>query len=84
MPAPLADLIRAAGPRGALISFGSPYLITEVKEIGTCLLAWVANPLTERAAAMALTGGEVTGRLPVSIPPDWRVGDGQQRRSGPR
>jgi beta-N-acetylhexosaminidase len=84
MPAPLASLIRAAGPRGGLISFGSPYLITEVTDIGTYLLAWVANPLTERAAALAFAGGDVTGRLPVSIPPDWRVGDGLQRWSGSR
>jgi len=79
MPVALASLISAAGPRGALLSFGSPYLITETPGVGTYLLAWVTNPLTERAAAGALHGGAVTGRLPVAIPPRWRVGDGIQR-----
>jgi beta-N-acetylhexosaminidase len=84
MPTPLADLIGTAGPRGALLSFGSPYLISQVPAIGTYLLAWVANPLTERAAADALRGSALSGRLPVAIPPGWRVGDGIERRSGTR
>lgn len=80
MPAALATLIAAAGQRGALISFGSPYIIGQAPEVGTCLLAWVTNVLTERAAAGALGGAAITGRLPVSIPPQWQVGAGIERR----
>ena len=79
MPAALATLIGAAGPRGALVSFGSPYVIAQAPEVGTCLLAWVTNPLTERAAAGALRGAAVSGRLPVTIPPRWPVGAGSER-----
>jgi beta-N-acetylhexosaminidase len=84
MPASLADLVSAAGPRGALLSFGSPYLISQVPTIGTYLVAWVANPLTERAAADALRGSPISGRLPVAIPPGWQVGAGIERRGGGR
>jgi hypothetical protein len=66
------------------VSFGSPYIITQAPGIGTYLLAWTANPLTERAAADALRGTPVTGRLPVSIPPAWRVGDGLEKRGDGR
>jgi beta-N-acetylhexosaminidase len=82
MPAALAALIGAAGPRGALVSFGSPYVIAQAPEVGTCVLAWVTNPLTERAAAGALQGAAVSGRLPVTIPPRWPIGTGIERRSG--
>ena len=62
-----------------LITFGSPYVIMQTPHVGSYLLAWTANPLTEAAAAAALTGAPVTGRLPIHIPPDLPLGAGLQR-----
>jgi beta-N-acetylhexosaminidase len=83
MPAPLAALIAEAGPRTALISFGSPYLIIQTPRVPSYLLAWVSNAFTERAVAAALAGAATTGRLPVDIPPAWHIGDGIQRPGRP-
>lgn len=63
----LTDL--ASRPTGLhLLSFGSPYVIREISGAQTYLLAWIQDPLAEDAAALALAGAAVTGRLPVPIP----------------
>lgn len=81
MPEPLADLVTGAGSAAVLISFGSPYLISQVPSVPAYLIAWVSNPLTEAAVAEALTGAAITGRLPVAIPPAWPIGAGVSRGS---
>lgn len=83
MPAPLGQLLEESGRRATLVSFGSPYLATQTPGIGGYLLAWTSNPFTERAVARAFAGAAVTGRLPVSIPPMFRVGDGLRREARP-
>lgn len=83
MPAPLGQLLEASGRRATLVSFGSPYLAIQTPSIGGYLLAWTSNPFTERAVARAFAGAAVTGRLPVSIPPLFRVGDGLRRDARP-
>ncbi len=78
LPEPLANLIRqsaAERPTG-MISFGTPYLLTQTPGIATYLLAWTANPLTESAVAEALSGGPITGSLPIDLPPWYRQGHG--------
>jgi len=64
----------------ALVSFGDPYVVADVRSAAVVLEAWSAAPASQRAAARALTGqAGVTGRLPISIPPRWRAGDGLRR-----
>ncbi|MFV1987137.1 MAG: glycoside hydrolase family 3 N-terminal domain-containing protein [Gemmatimonadota bacterium] len=86
-PHPLDDLVNAialAGTPAMLVSFASPYLLETVRDPATYLVAWGAAPAAQRAAADAVLGRvEVVGRLPISLPPLHRVGEGL-RRSGPR
>ncbi len=70
----------AAGVPSVVISFGSPYLLTEVPEVGTYLLAWGGREVSQRAAVRALLGeAPISGRLPISIPPFHRAGEGLRR-----
>ena len=53
-----------------LVSLGNPYLISGLPEVGSYLIGWRSNPVTEEAVARALAGAApITGRLPISIPP---------------
>lgn len=64
-----------------LVSLGNPYLITNLPEVGSYLIGWRANVVTEQAVARALAGETaITGRLPISIPPGYSRGWGVQRR----
>lgn len=78
MPAALGELIEStsrAQPT-TLVSFGSPYLLGQSPSPAGYLLAWTANPATEDAVANALSGSAITGRLPIELPPRYRIGDG--------
>ena len=67
-----------------LVSLGNPYLISQVPEVGSYLIGWCSNPVTEQAVARALAGAApITGRLPISIPPLYLRGWGVQRRIDP-
>ena len=67
-----------------LVSLGNPYLISELPEVGSYLIGWCSNPVTEQAVARALAGvNPITGRLPISIPPSYPRGWGVQRRIDP-
>jgi beta-N-acetylhexosaminidase len=60
-----------------LVSFGSPYLLSQMPKTGTYLLAWGQWDEPQRAAARALTGrSRIGGRLPIPLPPAHRLGDG--------
>ena len=64
-----------------LVSLGNPYLIGQLPEVGSYLIGWRSNPVTEQAVARALAGATaITGRLPISIPPSYARGWGVQRR----
>jgi beta-N-acetylhexosaminidase len=64
-----------------LVSLGNPYLISALPEVGSYVIGWRANSVTEQAIARALAGETaITGRLPISIPPAYRRGWGVQRR----
>lgn len=55
--------------RTVLISFGSPYLISQVPSIGSYILGWQSRGMSERAMAAALSGtAPISGKLPISIP----------------
>jgi beta-N-acetylhexosaminidase len=75
------NLIAARQPT-VLVSFGSPYLISQVPSVPSYMLAWVATPMSEAAVANALTGAAITGKCPILIPPSWPIGTGLQR-AGP-
>jgi beta-N-acetylhexosaminidase len=78
LPAPLAALVEASAhdrPTG-LISFGTPYLLTQTPNVAMYLLAWTDNPLTEEAVAAALAGAQLSGRLPIELPPGYPLGWG--------
>jgi beta-N-acetylhexosaminidase len=83
LPAPLVALIGRSAPVRStiLVSLGNPYLISSLPEVGSYLIGWRSNPVTEWATARALAGiAPITGRLPISIPPDYPRGWGVQRR----
>jgi beta-glucosidase-like glycosyl hydrolase len=83
LPAPLTALISgAARDRPTiLVSLGNPYLISRLPEVGSYLIGWRSNPVTEQAVARALAGlAPITGHLPISIPPLYPRGWGVQRR----
>jgi beta-N-acetylhexosaminidase len=81
MPDSLAALIdvSAAERPSVLVSFGTPYLIGQTPHVGSYLLAWVSNTPCEAAAAAALAGAPIGGRLPISIPPRYPLGAGLVR-----
>jgi len=64
-----------------LVSLGNPYLISALPAVGSYVIGWRANAVTEQAVARALAGeAAITGRLPISIPPEYSRGWGVQRR----
>jgi len=71
LPDSLAALIATtAGTQSTmLVSFGSPYLLSQLPGFaGGFLIAWSATLATERAVADALTGASaVTGHLPITL-----------------
>jgi len=80
LPDSLAAMIGAtarARPT-VLVSFGSPYLLSQVPQFaGSYLLAWSDSDATERAAARALSGvAAITGTLPVTLSPERARGFG--------
>jgi beta-N-acetylhexosaminidase len=57
------------GRNPILVSFGNPYLLQQLPDVGTYLVAWGGFPASQAAAARALIGAApITGRLPISIP----------------
>src|SRR4051794_9421979 len=64
-----------------LVSMGSPYLISDLPEVGSYLIGWRSNAVTEQAVGRALAGvNPIVGHLPISIPPESPRGWGVERR----
>jgi beta-N-acetylhexosaminidase len=62
-----------------VISFGNPYLVSEVPDVQAYLLAWHGTAVSQRAVAKALFGTiPIQGRTPTMIPPGFQIGDGIQ------
>ena len=71
--------------RTILLSFGNPYLYQQIPEIGSYVIAWGGFPVSQRAAAQALSGlNPITGRLPITIPPSLNFGAGEMRQAQPQ
>ncbi|HWP03173.1 MAG TPA: glycoside hydrolase family 3 protein [Gemmatimonadaceae bacterium] len=63
-----------------LVSFGSPYILQYVPNVGTYLVAWGGSAASQRAAARALLGEiPITGRMPIAVPPSLPLGAGLTR-----
>ena len=72
--------LQARHARTVLISFGSPYLLQQTPTVSSYVIAWGSSQASQQAAARALLGrSAITGRLPISLPPFARFGDGEQR-----
>lgn len=68
------------GRKPIVVAFGNPYLLQQLPWIGTYLVAWGGFPVSQVAAARALSGvAAITGRLPISIPPSAMRGTGEER-----
>jgi beta-N-acetylhexosaminidase len=83
IPAALLQLIATTARTRptVLVSLGNPYLIAQLPEVGSYLIGWRANPVSEVAVARALAGAApITGRLPISITPEYVRGWGVERR----
>jgi beta-N-acetylhexosaminidase len=74
--------LQARHPRSVLVSFGTPYLLQQTPAVSSYMIAWGPSQASQQAAARALLGtSAITGRLPISLPPFARFGDGEQRGS---
>jgi hypothetical protein len=83
MPEPLAALLAGTQRPALVVSFGSPYLISQAPSVAAYLLAWTSNAMTEAGVAAALAGGPITGTLPIAIPPTYPIGAGLRRPRSP-
>lgn len=82
LPRRLRELIAvsARSRPTVLVSFGNPYLLSAVPEVGSYLLAWGDRDVSQRAAISALFGeSAVSGRLPIALPPFHDLGGGLDR-----
>jgi beta-N-acetylhexosaminidase len=81
--AALIEMLHSLARRNArtiVVAFGNPYFLQQVPFAPTYLIAWSGFVPSQRAAARALLGAsDITGRLPISIPPALRLGAGEQR-----
>jgi beta-N-acetylhexosaminidase len=75
---PFVDFVRTLTRTPAIvIAFGNPYLLQQIPDAGAYAVAWSGIAPAQAAAARALAGvTPITGRLPISIPPAARRGDG--------
>ena len=80
---PLRDLARATErTKDAVFScfFGNPYTASFVPELPATLLTYDFYDQPERAAVRALAGeAAISGRLPITLSPEFRVGHGLDR-----
>ncbi|MFQ5678522.1 MAG: glycoside hydrolase family 3 protein [Gemmatimonadota bacterium] len=83
VPESLARLVArlaGSGRPAVLLSFGNPYLLSRLPEVGTYVLAWGGREVSQRAAARALLGeAPISGHLPIALPPYHRRGEGLSR-----
>jgi beta-N-acetylhexosaminidase len=82
LPEPFRELVASsvAERPTVLISFGNPYLLAALPDVGSYLIAWGDREVSQRAALAALFGEEaISGRLPIFLPPSHEIGDGLDR-----
>jgi beta-glucosidase-like glycosyl hydrolase/CubicO group peptidase (beta-lactamase class C family) len=82
LPGALRSLVaRSSSERATVVlSFGNPYLLSGLPEVGSYVLAWGDREVSQRAALRALFGEEaISGRLPIPLPPFHQIGEGLDR-----
>jgi beta-N-acetylhexosaminidase len=82
LPEPFAALVGSAATTRptVLLSFGNPYLLAALPDVGSYLLAWGDREVSQRAALAALFGEQaISGRLPIPLPPFHPFGHGLDR-----
>src|SRR5690606_2885910 len=82
LPPAVADAVNAIAARRPVVvtSFGNPYLLGQLSSVQGYILAWGGWEAPQRAAARALLGQiDITGRLPIPLPPQYPIGHGIQR-----
>ncbi len=86
LPERVGALVRelAAEHPTLLISFGNPYLLAAVPEVGSYLLPWGDREVSQRAAARGVVGAAaIGGRLPITLPGLHFRGSGLRRDAVP-
>jgi beta-N-acetylhexosaminidase len=69
-----------ANRRTIVVAFGNPYFFQQIPFVPAYMIAWGGFSVSQRAAARSMLGERaITGRLPISIPPALRLGDGLRR-----
>lgn len=79
IPKHVADWIDAVARRRptVVVAFGNPYVIRQFPGVSSYLVTYGVGDELERAAARALLGEQqITGKVPVSLPGFFRMGDG--------
>ncbi len=73
----LMESLLASGKPVTLIALGNPYLIRAYPKVAAYLATFSTAPVSEAAAVGAVLGDfAIQGKLPVSIPPIAKQGDG--------
>ncbi|HJU74476.1 MAG TPA: glycoside hydrolase family 3 N-terminal domain-containing protein [Gemmatimonadaceae bacterium] len=77
----LHQILQERNGTGVVVTtFGTPYLLEQIPEAPTYMIAWGSHAVSQRAAARALLGEiDITATLPISIPPLLKIGDGERR-----
>jgi len=82
LPPRLRELVAASAVDRptVLLSFGNPYLLSAVPDVGSYLIAWGDRGVSQRAVLSALFGeAAISGRLPIPLPPFHDLGEGFDR-----
>ena len=82
LPETFRDLVEGSTAQRPtiLVSFASPYLIRALPSVGSYVVAWGDREVSQRAAVKALFGEEeISGRMPIPLPPVHRIGAGLDR-----
>jgi beta-N-acetylhexosaminidase len=83
VPRAFADFVNGlarGGKRPIVVAFANPYLLQQMPDVETYVVAWSPFALSQQAAARALVGAiPIGGRLPISIPPLVAAGAGEMR-----
>ena len=82
LPEAEAEFIRKvlkANKNAAIVAFGSPYQIQQFPDANVYLVTYAVEDVAQVAAARAIFGETaITGRIPVSLPKFFNIGDGLQ------
>jgi len=60
-----------------LAAYGNPYVVKDIPDTDAHIMAWSSNPTQIEASVSAMFGAsEVSGKMPISIPDMYDIGDG--------